>query len=338
MTLAGVVVPDKANGSYRVAILDDATGDTIARPEVNVANGTFVSVVGEGHYTVFVNGEKYLPSQEAVSIPDNYSSNRIAVEVKLASKPEPKPVEEVKPEPKVLVAEAKVVPPPTAVVPTPTVVIPEVKPADKPLVAEAKPVEKKPLIAKTPKPEKAKPFIKPKPVPKPKPEPKLVEVVKPEPKFVVQTDSSASGGVVTYSIQLMALKTVAPAGTFKNVAGVEVTTSPDGYYRYSVGNTTEVNYANVLLEKMHALGYADAFIRKNHVPGRFTIQLMAVKREIDLTYFSNLANVSVAKGVDGYYRYTLGEYSSSAAAKEEVSKLAKLGYNQAFVKLMSKSE
>lgn len=330
VTLAGVVVPDKDNGSYRVAIVDDATGDTIARPEVNVANGSFVSVVGEGRYTVFVNGEKYLPGKEVISIPDNYSSNRIAVEVKLASKPEPKPVEEIKPEPKVLVAEAKVVSPPAAVTP-PLSIAPEVMPTEVAKVTEAKPV-----IAKAPKPVKAKPIIKPKPAPKPAP--KLVEVVNREPKFATQTDSSASGSVLTYSIQLMALKAEAPAGTFKNVVGVEVTPSPDGYYRYSVGNTTEVNYANVLLEKMHSLGYADAFIRKNHVPGRFTIQLMAIKREADVNYFSNLSDVKVVKGVDGYYRYTLGEYSSSAAAKEEVKKLAQLGYKQAFVKLMTKSE
>ena len=337
VALEGVVTPDKANaGGYSVAIVDGNTNDTIARPVVDMTTGKFTYKVGEGNYVVYVNGEKYIPSQEKVSIPDNYDSGRMLVEVKLASKPEPKPVEEVKPEPKVLVAEAKVVPP-AAIVAAPVVAVPEVKSAEVVKVAEAKPVETKKEVAKVVKP---KPVIKPAVKPKSKPEPKPIvkEAEKPVVKFVAQSDSSSSGLVTTYSVQLMALRKEAPAGYFKNVEGVEVTTSPDGYYRYSVGNTTAVNYAVVLLEKMHSLGYTSAFIRKNKVPGRFTIQLMALKQPADTTLMANLSNVKVVKGADGFYRYTLGSYSSSTAATVEIKRLAQLGYKQAFVRMVQRGE
>lgn len=333
VTLDGVVTPDKTNGNYNVAIFDVAEGDTIARPVVDMSTGQFTYKAIEGKYIVFVNGEKYLPTQENVSIPDNNNINRISIRLALASKPEPKPVE-VKAEPAKLVAEAKVVTPVVAVIPPAAEIISEAKPAELPKVEEAKPVAVKKEVVKTPKPMKPKPEKKPKPEQKPA----VHKEIKLEPKFVAQSDSSASGSVTTYSVQLMALKTEAPTGTFKNVEGVELTTSADGYYRYSVGNTTEVNYANVLLGKMRALGFADAFIRKNSIPGRFTIQLMAVKKQVEVSYFSNLSDVVVIKGADGFYRYTLGSFNSSFAAAGEIKRLNKLGYKQAFVRLMPQSE
>ncbi|SDC92445.1 WD40-like Beta Propeller Repeat [Williamwhitmania taraxaci] len=323
ITLNGLIVPDKVNSSlYSVAIVDQSTGDTIAHPIADIASGKFEYKVGEGNFTVFVRGADYLPGKEMISVPENYDGSSMSVEVKLASKPEPKIIEEVKPQPEVLIVEAAVVTPPAAVVEAPIVVVPEAN------VAEVKKE-----IVKVVKPEKKR-------ITKPKPEPKpiVVKEEKPVTKFVAQSDSNASGMISIYSVQIMALKTAAPAGTFNNVEGIEVTVSPDGYYRYSVGNTTEVNLANVLLDKMHSIGYADAFIRKSQITSKYTIQLMAIKKMIDLSYFNNLSDVAVVKGADGYFRYTLGSYSSSAAAAGEVKRLAQLGYKQAFVRLVPQGE
>ncbi len=310
ITLDGMVSPDKANGSYGVAVFDVSLGDTVARPSVDLSTGKFSCKIGDGKYIVFVNGAKYISTQEVVTSSENNSNNRISIDIALTSKPELTPVEVI-PEPTKLVAEAIVTPPVVA----PTIIVPEQNTAVVSNEKVAKPVKQKPerkLIVK--------------------------EEVKQEPKFVAQSDSDASGFVTTYSVQLMALKSEAPAGTFKNVEGIEVTTSADGYYRYSVENTTEVNYANVMLVKMRALGYADAFIRKNSVPAQYTIQLMAIKKQVDMSYFSNISDVVTVKGADGYYRYILGSFSSSSAAAGEVKRLALLGYKQAYVRLMPQSE
>lgn len=144
-----------------------------------------------------------MPTQENVSIPDNNNINRISIRLALASKPEPKPVE-VKAEPAKLVAEAKVVTPVVAVIPPAAEIIPEAKPVELPKVEEAKPVAVKKEVVKTPKPmetqtgEKAKARTE---------SPSLFIRKLLEPKFVAQSDSSASGSVTTYSVQLMVLKT-----------------------------------------------------------------------------------------------------------------------------------
>ncbi len=65
---------------------------------------------------------------------------------------------------------------------------------------------------------------------------------------------------------------------------------------------------------------------------KFTIQVMALKKFVDVSHFSNLRDVKVSSGVDGYYRYTVSEYSNFRQALRQLDAIRSLGYPDAFVR------
>ncbi len=130
----------------------------------------------------------------------------------------------------------------------------------------------------------------------------------------------------------MALRTPVDISFFKNVDGVQQKKYDDGYYRYTVGNTKSYSEAKELKEVLNKAGYKDAYIKVNNVTPKYTIQIMALIIPVEADYFSNLSSVIVTKGADDYYRYTVGDYNSYNDAKNELSKIAKLGFKNAYVK------
>lgn len=64
----------------------------------------------------------------------------------------------------------------------------------------------------------------------------------------------------------------------------------------------------------------------------FSVQLMALKAPVKLSYFKDVKNISVTKFPDGFYRYTVGRINSYQEAKELQLKIKKLGYTDAFIK------
>lgn len=66
-------------------------------------------------------------------------------------------------------------------------------------------------------------------------------------------------------------------------------------------------------------------------PKAYTIQMMALKKPVDLTYFRNISDVSVTYGEDQWYRYTWGITLNIGQAETLKNELSEKGYGDAFI-------
>ncbi len=121
--------------------------------------------------------------------------------------------------------------------------------------------------------------------------------------------------------------------------------STDNSYMYTAGQfdkkTDAVRYLNDVID----VGYPDAriierrslehLIRDNSTadpfdPVCYTIQIMALKRPRDVSYFKNLAKVKRYECKDGLYRFVTGEYEQIEDALKELPGIRRKGY-RAFI-------
>ncbi|MFO7827559.1 MAG: SPOR domain-containing protein, partial [Bacteroidales bacterium] len=64
----------------------------------------------------------------------------------------------------------------------------------------------------------------------------------------------------------------------------------------------------------------------------YSVQLMALKTPVHLSYFKDLKNISVTKYPDGFYRYTVGLTESYEVANQLKTKIHDQGYKDAFIR------
>lgn len=64
----------------------------------------------------------------------------------------------------------------------------------------------------------------------------------------------------------------------------------------------------------------------------FSVQLMALKTPVKLSYFKDIKNITLTKSPDGFYRYTVGLSNSYEKAQKLQLDIHKLGYKDAFIK------
>ena len=64
----------------------------------------------------------------------------------------------------------------------------------------------------------------------------------------------------------------------------------------------------------------------------YSVQLMALRKPVDLSYFKNVENVQEKLYEDGYYRYTVGNTETYAEAITIKEKLNNVGYKDAFIR------
>lgn len=277
-------------------------------------NGEFQFEIEPGKYIITINSENYQADTSEIDIPSDYSSSDYVFIAEL--NPVKVEVEEIQEE---LVAEnieETVIEETTPEIVNEKAVEKEI---EEPEVAEIVETEKEEIKPKIQKEETV--VIKR----ESKPETKV--------ETYVPTSTSTSTTVIkTYSVQLMALRKPVDLNYFKNVDNVKEKLYEDGYYRYTVGNTETYAEAKSLKEKLNNAGYKDAFIRVNNVVPKYTIQIMALIIPVETDYFENISSVNVTKGADDFYRYTVGEFSDYNEAKQELSKIAALGYKGAYVK------
>ncbi len=307
------------NVAIDVSILETKTNSLIET--ISSDNGTFDREIGPGEYTIAINNENFEIFTKEIVVPEDFSEVEFLVDVAL--KPivkEEELVAEVIEDPVQEVIPAVVTPAiVTPAVVTPAVVTPvEEKPKEEPTIEEiVETVEESVVEMKIEEP--------------------IIEEVAPEPKKEVvkyepTSRSTATSIEKTYSVQLMAMRKPIDIGYFKSIDGVKQKLYEDGYYRYTVGNTKTYTEAQKLKEKIINAGYKDIFIRENNVIPKYTIQIMALIIPVEVDYFTNLSTVVITKGADDYYRYTFGDYGDYTEAKQELSKLADLGYKNAYVK------
>jgi len=302
---------------FTIVLLNKENNETVNSIVSSETN--FTCNITPGDYLVTIVNEKFNTFSKDFSIPKDFSKNEFLLEANLTIiediKPEPEPVAEIitpiiepliEPEPEIK-EELAVVTPPVEETKEPEPVTIEAT-IEKPILEEQKPEIKEEIIPEV---------IEPKEITKPKP---VVNI-----EFA-DTDKKS------YSVQLMALKKPLNIDCFTDLQSLVITLSSDGFYRYIVGYTESYSEANELKNKINQLGYTSAFIKTNPFIPNYTIQLMALKAPIDLSYFKDLPVISVTKGADEFYRYTFGAYESVQKAKEDLQKLKELGYKQVFVR------
>ncbi len=146
-----------------------------------------------------------------------------------------------------------------------------------------------------------------------------------------------------YTIQFMAsIKKIDMAYIGGNNK-VEIQKGDDEYYRYTTGIFNSIAEAESILRDIVLIQYKDAFIRPYNVSDYldqaaksssaiYTIQFMALKKEINTSYFKSISNIKVSLGNDGFYRYTTGEFKTLSAARQEFNYLINQGYSDAFIR------
>lgn len=65
----------------------------------------------------------------------------------------------------------------------------------------------------------------------------------------------------------------------------------------------------------------------------YSVQLMALKTPVQLSYFKDLENISVTKYPDGFYRYTVGLTESYTEASQLKTKIHEKGYKDAYIRV-----
>lgn len=275
-----------------------------------------------GKYNISVNGEGFQSADNIVEIPNNPSKEEFLVSVVLNG---------VKiEEPPVLLAEVQK-PQEAIKEDIKPVVIPVVEPV------KAEPKKEEPVVTPIKKEIKKREVEKPKPeVEKAKPE-KPKPTAKPLPVMDFKRSTSVSSTVpLSYSVQLIAVKQPLDINYINKIDSVSITISPDGYYRYSVGNTKTAQESEAILASLKAKGISNAYVRINREHPGYTIQIVALSNPKRLSQFESIADLMVYKGNDGLYRYCVGKYSSPEEAQEDLGKLASLGYDKAFVRVLGK--
>jgi len=157
---------------------------------------------------------------------------------------------------------------------------------------------------------------------------KIVPIIKSE-----NSDySSPTAKISIYAVQLMALRVDVGDTYFKDIENIEITQTATGFYRYSVGSTESMDEAMNTLRRVKELGYEKAFVRIDQISAVYTIQLLAQKTPIDIATFKNVESVNESKSADGYYRYSVGSFSSADEARSTLNSIIESGYRSAFIK------
>ncbi len=289
------------NSNLEISVIETNTDNVLKT--MNTSNGKFEVELNPGEYTVMINNENFETFSDQISIPENYNQKMFAYNATLNP---------IKVEQEELVAEVM-----EESTPEPEIEEPE----NNKKLTEQEGIKEEEIKAEETIPE---------PVIEEKTEEKSLE--KEVVKYIPKTTLTKTGEK-TYSVQLMALKNPVKVDYFKDVDNVVLTKYPDGFYRYTVGNTSSYAEAQKIKDDINKLGYNDAFIRINDEQrSTFTIQIMALIIPVKPDHFKDLSSVVVTKGADDYFRYTIGDFESYEEAKQELSNIKLLGYNQAFVK------
>jgi tetratricopeptide (TPR) repeat protein/uncharacterized protein YegP (UPF0339 family) len=290
-------------GDCRITLINADIMDTVDVIYPSPFSGDYHYELPAGNYEVVFTKELYVPQVDKLAIDKDYSPKEIIINPKLEKQvAEEKMVEEVP------VEEAEV----------------EV---EKEMVAEVQeeesevPTEEETYAAYTESYDRTKHYEK-------KSESKLI-----------------------YTIQVMALKKPVQTGYFSNIPNINVQIGNDGYYRYITGQFDDKAILMAELNRIRKLDYENAFIRKldlnqylstynygldsRYNKEIYTIQIMALKNPVPLSYFKNLKELKVSYGSDKLFRYTYNEYNSYDSAVNGLKEIKSTGYSEAFIRRVS---
>jgi hypothetical protein len=120
----------------------------------------------------------------------------------------------------------------------------------------------------------------------------------------------------------------------------------DSAFLYTAGNFQQKTDALIYLNEVIDRGYPDAGMLEKRdleqliaqlsaegvmVEASFTIQIMALKNPIKVSFFRPLEGIIDYAGRDGLHRYVYGEFDGIDAALDMLPKLKDMGYHDAFI-------
>ena len=127
----------------------------------------------------------------------------------------------------------------------------------------------------------------------------------------------------------------------------------DSSHLYAAGNFERKANAMKYLNKVIDQGYPQARMMEKQMleelireksegdrfkPLTFTIQIMALKNPVDISYFRDMEKVRKYVGKDGFNRYVCGEFDSIEKALKELPLVRQKGYKDAFVMSVDRYE
>ncbi len=311
--------PTDKNYNYTIT---EITNNKVIESKTTKGKNQVTQRVTPGKYRIQVDGSDFQTAEGSVNIPSSPTEDVYQMSIVLNG---------LKKEEVQQIAEVPV--PQETPIPTK-----EIKPTPKP-----EPISKTDIPTATDKSKEGdealpKPNITAKkeeqPQPKTKPVAKEKTPKSKAPTTFKHTPSASSSMPESYSVQLLAVKSPADIDFVEKLDSVNITISPEGYYRYSVGNTKTIQEAEDILGSLKAKGINKLFVRINREHPGYTIQIMALSTPKKLAYFGDIANVMVFKGRDGLYRYCIGKYSTPDDAAEDIKKLSEMGHHNAFVRTL----
>ncbi|MFC2089567.1 OmpA family protein [Bacteroidota bacterium] len=120
---------------------------------------------------------------------------------------------------------------------------------------------------------------------------------------------------------------------------------------YVLGSYSRITDAHDYLDEVIDNGYPDAYVmekrnfesairKRTHGDQmenlEFTIQVIALKNPVEVSYFSEIKEVRIFKGTDGFHRYAYGNYKGITEAQRALSELKKMRkYRNAFIRPLS---
>ncbi len=155
-----------------------------------------------------------------------------------------------------------------------------------------------------------------------------------------------------FTIQLMALKNETDFDVFSHPENIQLYEGKDGYHRYVTGIFETHGQAMARLSHYLEEGYTDAFVMplSNYItispaePDRntsnfyFTIQITATKNRPDPSGFTQLRDLRITKGNDGFFRISEGIYMDMSDAEKALQRVRGEGYTDAFIRKVRKGE
>ena len=121
----------------------------------------------------------------------------------------------------------------------------------------------------------------------------------------------------------------------------------DSAFLYTAGNFNLKTDAMMYLNEVIDAGYPDAGMLEQKdlerliaslsekgidVTASFTIQIMALKKPVNLSHFSPLKGITMYPGKDGFHRYIYGDFESINEALKRLPEIRAMGYDDAFIK------
>ncbi|MCF8379247.1 MAG: OmpA family protein [Bacteroidales bacterium] len=156
-----------------------------------------------------------------------------------------------------------------------------------------------------------------------------------------------------FTIQLMALRQKIDLDQLPEQKLIRQIQSKDKFYRYISGVFDEYSEAQDSLVYFVLKGYTDAFIIPlarfdatiaedeiimDNYDFYYTIQFSATRKPANEDYFKDIENIVSYKGKDDFYRYSTGIFLNKLEADKTLQEIKKMGFSDAFVKRVSKSE